>query len=314
MYREIRMLLRWARMLSGRSYYHQPQGLGRAFRPGSLEGYFNDLTAKTLWKGEVDPDGIPIVKYIDGRNSRKEIFIGTVVQKALGHNDRFVITGDCGQKEEFLKICRWLVEKQDSKGGWEVGDMTEKPFRYSAMSQGEAVSALARAWRITGDGAFIDAAGKAYGLLVLPLEQKGTVRINSEGVFFEEYPSLVKNTVLNGWIFALFGVYDYHIATGDGEAREMFDSSVKTMVGHIGGYDCGFWSYYNDRGDMASPFYHHLHVNQLKALVMVTGDRVLAEYQKRWSGYYGSHLKKMRAFAIKAGQKLKNMRENAVVE
>lgn len=46
-----RLFLRWAKVLAGRSYYHQPQRLGKAFRPREVAGYFNDLTAKTRWPG-----------------------------------------------------------------------------------------------------------------------------------------------------------------------------------------------------------------------------------------------------------------------
>ena len=37
---------RAVRMLTGTSYWHVDQRLGRAFRPGELAGYFNDLTKK----------------------------------------------------------------------------------------------------------------------------------------------------------------------------------------------------------------------------------------------------------------------------
>jgi len=42
-----RLFIRWAKVLGGKSYYHQPQCLGKVFRPNELDGYLNNLTGKT---------------------------------------------------------------------------------------------------------------------------------------------------------------------------------------------------------------------------------------------------------------------------
>lgn len=47
------------KLIISQDYYHQPQGVGKAFYPGEIKGYFNDLKGKTSWKGEVDSEGIP---------------------------------------------------------------------------------------------------------------------------------------------------------------------------------------------------------------------------------------------------------------
>lgn len=57
-----------------------PQGLGKAFRPGELAGYFNDLTCKTLWNGQIDVEGVPVNILDDGR---RVYFATTIAQKAL---------------------------------------------------------------------------------------------------------------------------------------------------------------------------------------------------------------------------------------
>ena len=62
-----RLFVRWAKVLTGQSYYHQPQQLGKAFRPEKLAGCFNDLTAKTHWAGHIDKEGDPINVLDDGR-------------------------------------------------------------------------------------------------------------------------------------------------------------------------------------------------------------------------------------------------------
>ena len=74
----------WYRMLANTSYYHQPQGLGKAFLAGQLQGYFNDMTAKAAWTGKVDEEGIA---YHILSNGQRCYFPISLAQKALGHWD-----------------------------------------------------------------------------------------------------------------------------------------------------------------------------------------------------------------------------------
>ena len=66
-------------------------------------------------------------------------------------------------------------------------------------------------------------------------------------VWYEEYPSLENEPphVLNGFIFALFGLYDYYKATESEEALELFNQGIKTLKEKINLWDMGFWSRYD---------------------------------------------------------------------
>jgi hypothetical protein len=55
-----KQMWRWYKMLTGKSYYHIPQNLGKAFERGKLRGYFNDVTGRTLWTKEGADNGIPV--------------------------------------------------------------------------------------------------------------------------------------------------------------------------------------------------------------------------------------------------------------
>lgn len=87
---------KWARYAAGRSLHHAPQGVGLAYQPGRLEGYFNDLTGKTRWSGACDVDGIPIVTTDRGN---KFSFPITVFQKGLGHWDLWLLSGKSSSKD-----------------------------------------------------------------------------------------------------------------------------------------------------------------------------------------------------------------------
>lgn len=304
MLKQILLLKHWAKMLLGRSYYHLPQHLGKAFQPNELSGYFNDMAAKTKWKGLLGAEGVPMVQLIDGSTF---YFPTTIIQKALGHYDRYLLSREGGDLDEFIKICNWLVIKQDEKGGWDVQKIMnlEEPFRYSAMPQGEAISALLRAWKITQKEYYIESAQKAYKLMIKRVDEGGTAYYKDNETYLEEYPATEKNTVLNGWIFALFGIYDMFLATNDISVQAVFNQSFSTLKKYLGVFDAGFWSYYDEQKTLASPFYHNLHISQLEALFLVTGDETIIKYIEKWKIYRGKKNNRFRALAMKTYQKIR---------
>ena len=57
---------------------------------------------------------------------------------------------------------------------------------------------------------------------------------------------------------------------------------------------------------LASPYYHRLHVVQLRVLHKMTGKDVFARYADRWEGYAKSPVLRARALARKAWFKLRH--------
>jgi heparosan-N-sulfate-glucuronate 5-epimerase len=299
-------------MVAGTSYYHKPQRLGRVFSVSELEGYYNDLTTKTEWTGESDGEGIPLVVLANGHRVH---FAITIVQKALGHWDRWLLTQRLADKEEFLCLSSWLLSRQDERGGWpvwsDVGASSASP--YSAMAQGECISAFIRAWKITGKSKYIEGARRALHLLELPVNEGGTAIYNDPDVFLEEIPSVPHSLILNGWIFALFGLRDFWLGTADVETREFFLRSLATLKRNFQRYDAGFWSCYDLQGHLASPFYHDLHIHQLRALAMIDNDPIILAHRDRWSRYRKNLGNRVRAFCLKAAQKLREPGEVTVI-
>ena len=103
-----RRIRHWSSMFAGTSYYHLPQKLGRAFVPGELKGYFNDLTGKTDWKGKIDQNGFPFNTLTNGDPVYFPILL---CQKALGHWDRWLLQSDKDHRKQFLKIAEWLTAR-----------------------------------------------------------------------------------------------------------------------------------------------------------------------------------------------------------
>lgn len=300
----LRVLQRALRALSGTSYYHQPQGLGKAFTPGQLDGYAIDLTGKTNWRGATDHEGIPLSVLTDGR---KIYFTTTVAQKALGHWDRWLLEGAQGDRDEFKKLADWLVQRQDARGGWPVwADVgLDLPSPYNAMTQGQCISVFVRARTVSEQG-YDDAARRALGLLQTPVEEGGTAIIEGADTFLEEVPENVRSTILNGWIFALYGLYDMYVGLKSDEARGLFQRSLETLRRQLARFDAGYWSYYSTRRSIASPFYHDLHIGQLQALAKIDPScDVWPKFEERWRQYRRRWTCRQRALWRKAVQKMR---------
>jgi len=310
---DFQLLKRWLEIVMGKSYYHQPQHLGKAFRPSELYGYFNDLTGKTQWIGLTDEEGVPVNILADGR---RVYFATTIAQKALGHWDEWLLNQKEEDRKEFLKLCYWLLSKQDNYGGWPIWSELGLSLSsaYSAMTQGEGISAFVRAWKLTGDETFAKGAKKAFSLMCKPIEEGGPLILEGDNIFLEEAPSNPRSSILNGWIFALFGLYDFWLVFEDKQAYDIFKCSLRSLITHLGQYDTGYWSYYDVQKHLASPFYHVLHINQLEALLMIEHNPTLKEVLYRWKAYQQSKINEFRALFIKAIQKLKEPGEVVVIK
>lgn len=302
------MLQRWARVATGRSYWHQSQALGRSFEPEKLRGYFNDLTGKTSWGGHVDEAGIPLTVSIDGSLFA---FPTAIFQKALGHWDQWLDGGSELDWEQFLLAARWAVENQDASGGWAVWPLLGIEYRsdYSAMTQGEGVSLLARAFHITGEAQFLDGARSALECMVRPVVQGGTARARVPGeLVLEEVPDSSSHAILNGWIFAIYGLYDYLLVESSDFAATHLADTIQTLTQYLLKYDRGFWSNYDAVGTIASPFYQDLHIAQLEALAK-TFPAYAGRFEALRTKFHlqrGRRINLYRAVALKIAQKLRN--------
>jgi len=73
-------------------------------------------------------------------------------------------------------------------------------------------------------------------------------------------------------------------------------------------YDLGFWSLYEQSETflpmVASPFYHRLHIVQLRVMHRMTGDDIFARFADKWQAYTRSFKNRTRAGCYKSAFKL----------
>lgn len=291
---------RWTKMLTGKSIYHVDQNLGKAFEPGQLKGYFNDMTQKVLMGDKnLDEKGIPFLEHSDGSHVQMPTMI---FQYGLGAYDLWVIRKEIEYFNKAKRCADWAIDHQEDNGAWSVFFYIYPNAPYSAMPQGEAVSLLVRIYKETQDKKYLSAAEKAIKFMLTDVRDGGVCKCNDFELILLEYTHLP--LVMNGWIFALFGLYDYFLLTG--EYEDKFKKSVNSLEKALVHFDCGYWSMYDEVGKIASPFYHNLHIAQMKALYMVTKKEIFNECAERFERYQKNRLNELRAFAKKVMQKLRD--------
>lgn len=291
----------WIRMLTGRSILHVNQGAGKIYSTLDVEGYYNDLTEKVT-KDKINYRGvkIPLFKIENG----SEVIIPIeVFQYGLGAYDLYLLE----KKELFLekfKLCvDWAFQNQEDNGAWSNFFFEQPEAPYSSMAQGEGASLLIRAFKEFNDEKYLLEAKKAIYFLVAPIENGGTAKYILKEVYLQEFTN--KSTVFNGWIFSLFGLYDYLKVVNDEKIRDIYDRSVKTMISHMKDFDNGYWSKYNNEDMISSPFYHRLHIAQLDVLYELTSEKIFKYYSDKWKAYESKFINRKRAFLFKVYQKLK---------
>ena len=232
-------------------------------------------------------------------------------QWGLGHYERFIL----GEGEEWLESALMggdhLVETQLSgklDGAWHEPEDYPHTFQVpgpwvSAMAQGLCASFLTRLYVTTGREEFAETARRAVRAMKIPTEAGGCSAPLDGAAFPEEYPTTPPSFVLNGAIYAVYGVIDVALATGDEEARRQADEMVDAISTNLHRWDLGYWSRYDlfphRVTNIASASYHTLHVNQLRALQLVAPRPELEETADRWAGYAASRVCRTRALAAK---------------
>lgn len=289
-------------MLMGKSPMHVNQTLGSNFSNTKVKGYYNNLTQKV----DIEPKWLKSEDIINvlQENGEYVIFPVAVFQYALGCYDLFIETGLKKYKFTFLKYANWTFDNQDEKGRWDNFSFVYPEAPYGAMAQGEGVSVLVRAYLLTEDVRYLESAKKSLDFMLRDVKDGGTTSYENKRVIFLEYTN--QSVVMNGWIFAWWGLFDYVLLTNDnGKYKQILDKSLDSLVEMLPNFRNAYWSLYDLDGKLASPFYHNLHIAQMEAMFQLTSNVVFDEYAKRWRKQQHTFLNKFFAFIVKAIQKIR---------
>lgn len=305
-----------ARRPSHLSFWHETPELNPRAVPGVLGEYYMTFRAKADYAGPYDSAGVPLLNYRGAIGCQYNPI--AIAQYGLGNFNRFRETGDTERLQRCLRAADWLIAtlEQNGHGVWVWFHRFDWPYRgtlrapwYSALAQGQGVSLLVRAFQETRDERYLEAACKAFQAFRLEIAQGGVSwRDESGRIWFEEYIVNPPSHILNGFIWASWGVYDYALLTNDEEATRLFEEARRTLSENLVRYDTGYWSLYELSPTrlpmLASPFYHRLHVVQLHVMYRLTEEWRFLECARRWEGYERNPFKRKRAMLQKVLFKL----------
>ena len=284
--------------------------------PGELGEYWQRFAAKADYPGQHDEHGIPMLDY-HGHVGLQYNPIA-IAQYGLGNYNHFKWTGDAGRRRRFLGVADWLVEHLvpnaagvpvwEHNFDWEYRTPMKSGW-YSCLSQGQGISLLVRAHAETSDERYLQAARDAFVSFTLSMDDGGVQDVDAQGyVWFEETVVKPPTHILNGFMWAAWGLYDLWLHDGHAEAGRLWEESLRTLEACLEQFDIGYWSLYDQAGtpirNAASSFYHALHVTQLEIMHRLTGYEYFRTWATRWSDYRASPLKRRRAWMHKALFKL----------
>jgi hypothetical protein len=274
-----------------------PLSLGPELDLEGVRGYPLDLRQKAQ---SADPE------MLDGRPLGSHYVI--VAQYGLGCYERWLAGDGEVWLQAALRVGRYLLERQQGDGSWlnplPLGHTFPLPAPWRCgMAQGEAASLLVRLYLETREEAFAESAQRALIPLSRPSREGGVCATLDGAPWPEEYPTRTPSFVLNGAIFAWWGMRDVAVGLADPGARNDFERGVGALAANLQRFDTGGWSLYclypHPVPPIASAFYHRLHINQLTAMHALAPREEIAAVRDRWLGYSKSPALRRRATARK---------------
>jgi heparosan-N-sulfate-glucuronate 5-epimerase len=298
------------------TFWHEAPQANPGAGVHQLGEYYMLFAEKADYQSGYDSAGIPMLDYHGTIGLQYNPI--AIAQWGLGNYNLFCQTQNEEPRKKFLAACNWLCAHLEPNAlgsmvwnhhfDWEYRSPLKAPW-YSALAQGQGISLLVRAHRETGDAAYLKAAECAFTSFQKSIHEGGVTFTDDRGnLWFEEYIVSPPTHILNGFIWAAWGVYDYVLATGSCAARQLFEQAASTLRANLNRYDLGFWSLYEQTSTrlpmVASPFYHRLHVVQLRVMYRLTGDEIFARFADKWEAYARSRAKRTRALCYKSAFKL----------
>ena len=268
-----------------------------------------DLSQLNRLIATFDEQGVPLNRaYIDVEQPALHYYPISIGQYALAVFHSYLDTGDEEKRQHFLRIVDWFVDnkERDPQLGTFWRTYIPKPEYQvaegwkSAFSQSRGISLLLRAWQISSDNQYLRLATDALYCFGYDIQEGGVaIRRANQAIIYEEYVAKYPTRVLDGHIFALFGLYDYIRAVsaiqepaGSALARQYFDEGVQGLKVLLPEYELAGWLRFNlceipdyPKDDPCTIGYMNLIIDQLLVLHAMTDDMFFADKAKQYRTY-----------------------------
>lgn len=298
------------------AFWHEAPAVSVGIRNNELGIYYQTFEDKANYPGPKDKDGVILFDYYFDIGRQYNPL--AVAQYGLGNWNLYSRIKDKRYFDVAKIQADWLTENLEPnnfglmvwkhKFRWHYKKYLESGW-YSAHSQGAGISLLLRIYQETKEEKYWETVKKAFIPLNTEIKNGGVKYTDEKGnVWLEEYLIDPPTHILNGFLWALWGVYDYHLIAKDESSLNLWQSCVRTLTINLPRYDAGFWSLYDlSRQAMkmiASPFYHRLHIVQLKVMRILTDESIFDLYVKKFEGYEKNWFKRNFALIYKIVFKL----------
>jgi len=276
-----------------------------AFCPDSLEADVYPVDFETsLAAGGYDPldaQGIPVARYLRAAGQYNPT---RVAGYALAQFNRFRHQGSDQARDRFLANAQWFARQDTGRFEYAFSLQGLTPPWVSAMAQGQGLSVLARAFRLTGEDRYLTTAFRALE----PFRQglpEGGVRCSLEpgADFLEEHPTPVPLHTLNGFLYAVIGILDLAALYPEAAPPVGFEAILSSLA-HLDRWSLPRWSLYDlhqagGLRNVATVNYHRMHIAQLRYLAARLHDPALADLAQTWEAGYRDPAARLGALAGK---------------
>jgi len=217
-----------------------------------------------------------------------------IAQKGINYINSYILTQDI---RYILRVEGWINKLIDIS--FEINGSLYFPYNFntrphgcyqdtlfapwfSGMAQGQVLQLLVRLFYVTENYEYLQLADKVFqSFRNLSKENYPWIAfVDGDGYYWiEEYPLPEPDHTLNGFIFAILGLYEYWLATKDPEVKLYIDAALTTLYVKLPLFrNPGWISYYCLKHHHQSAQYHILHINLLKYLYRITGETFFLEF------------------------------------
>ena len=238
--------------------------------------------------GPQDARGVPMRPLGAGRSL---VYNPTVLaQQGMKRLDSYRLTGNKVHLRQARKFADKLAKIGD--GGKQ---RRWQPHRYdlgvhergwvNSNSHGLTLSFLSRFYRLTGAKEKLREADRLFAAYQnRPDNQRWFSLITgADYIWFEHWPDGTNDHTLNAHINAIFGLYDYWLVTRDPLVERYLLGGIKTVRDKLYRFRRkGELSRYSLADKDGSLHYHETHIDQLRILARMTGDKWFARQADRF--------------------------------
>ena len=293
------------------SFWHERPELNERAFAGGIE-YFMRFAGKAQYRGPFDSGGIPLLDY--GGSIRLQYNPLAIAQYGLARLNAWTAGAGAADRTAWLSAADWLVANlRTNRHGvhvwmhdfdWPYREELKAPW-YSGLAQGAGLSLLVRAARVTRHEKYTAAAHTAFEPLHLDVARGGALVTDPKGdIWIDEFIVHPTSHVLNGFIWALWGVRDYAEWSGRSDASHLWTRAVGTLMRRLCDFDAGWWSLYEGRHRgrevLASRYHHALHITQLRVMHRLTRIASFGRFADRFQAYLDRPVNRAYALAREA--------------